>query len=548
MTSNQSQPRYNIERLREEHNSLNKLWKLRREKLTKLSEAHIREANQNVKFQLEKEIEYEENENRLLEERLSEIEPTLEQAGLGHSQNDENQQELSNRQIPEINQEIKEAEAQLRRVRKRLRISYPRLSLEALKSKLSSRKNRLIIFVTVFTLCGVVFLFFIIIGKYNNPDVCKSPAADVISIDFSPDGTHLATASLDNKVRILKVTETKTPTDQNDSVDCKLHTDDVENKDNKTIGDGLVAVKFSPNGKYLATAGFNSARLWKVNENDGKITRIDKAIKHSTDTKKDERYDNPIVAIDFSHDSKYLATASSNGTIKVRDVETSTISNLLPPKDKPQASQAYIVSVSFSSDGNYIAATDVKGIAYLWDLKAPNGNPITALSLNFVNNEITDVAFSLKDSNDRYLATASTDGTIQVWNIPNLQNFIFDVKVNTYVRDVSFSPSGKFIAAIGLDKKVFLWDWNSNTAIPWDIMYNTNVVDVAFSSDDNYLAIADTNGRVRIWDTTGKKLAHEWTAKVKDLVTVAFSTTNEEYFVAMAGADGQIEMRKFKPG
>jgi WD40 repeat protein len=213
----------------------------------------------------------------------------------------------------------------------------------------------------------------------------------------------------------------------------------------------------------------------------------------------------------------------------------------------PKEKSAYIVSVSFSSDGNYIAATDVKGILYVWNLKPLNSNP-TRLSSNFSNN-ITDVAFSL---NDRYLATATADGTIQVRDILSSQQPISSEKLNTYVRDVSFSPDGKFIAAIGLDKKVYLWQMETNgSAEPFlkqESLDNTNVVAVDFSSDDNYLAIADTNGRVRIWDTTSKNSADEWTAKVKDLVTVAFSsTTNREYFVAMAGANGQIEMRKFKP-
>ncbi|MDZ8226427.1 hypothetical protein [Nostoc sp. ChiVER01] len=537
MTFNQ-QPPNKIERLRREHNTLNKLWNLYHQKWTKLGEDLAIENDTATKNKLEKQIKDAKTELNDIEIQLSNIESMLPQRQITQSRDDAILQESSNREIPEIDQEIEQVKEELRKVRKRPRISNLWSYLKDLRIKVCTRKNRLIIlFVLVLCSGGAVFLPYILINF--NPDVCQLPAADVSNIDFSPDGKYLATASLDKTVRILKVSETITDQKTKLVVACQEHTESV------------VAVKFSPDREYLATATLDSAYLWKVNDNHGIITlsKIQDLSHVDTPPNNKLQYRNPVVAIDFSsQDGKYLATASADGKIKVWITKT-TEAKVLPTP--PGQAKAYIVSVSFSHDGNYIATTDVNEIANVWELKADDGT-LTPRSLLSIPN-VTDVAFNLKNKeNNIYFATARADGTVQVRDISNLNQPIPSLNHNTYVVDVSFSPGGKFIAAIGLDKKVSVWDRETkNSAIPLltqeSLKKNTNVAAIAFSLDDEYLAVAHTDGKVSVWNTINRTEEDSLTPQVKGLVTLAFSsTTNGEYLLAMAGVDGQIEMKKFK--
>ncbi|MUG94112.1 hypothetical protein F7734_17630 [Scytonema sp. UIC 10036] len=533
MTFNQEPPN-STKRVRKENEELQKLWDLYHEKFSKLRHALATETDAAKKFQLEQQIKEVQTQLQDIEKQLDEREATPQQPGLRHSQNNETQQELPNREIPEIDREIKQVEAKLRRFKKPAIISSFFSFLRALRIKLYTCKKRLVIF-TVFILCGVSVVFMFYILRLSNSDVCKSPAADVSSIDFSPNGEYLATASLDKTVRILKVTET---TDQKNGSDipCQLETE------------GVVAVKFSPDGKYLATATLNSANLWNVNHSI--ISSKHQDLSHNlTKPNNEPPYKNSVVTIDFSQDGNYVATASADGEIKVWNMKNlKEVKVLTPPQTQRKA---YIVSVSFSHDGNYIATTDVNDTANVWELKA-NDSTFTPQLLKSISN-VTAIAF-LKDGNKINLVTGSADGTIQVRDISDLENPASLPKDNslTYVMDVSVSPGGKFITALSLDQKVYIWDWKNKKkfTLVEDQNKNTHVTAIAFSSDDKYLAIAnidDTRTDVTVLNTEkGSTTVSPFTPEGNGLVmAVAFSPTHkDEVYLATARADGSINMRK----
>jgi len=526
MTPNQQLPN-STKRVRKENEELQKLWDLYHEKLCKLRHALASETDAAKKFQLEQQINEVQTQLRDIENRLDESEVTLQQAGLGHSQNDENQQELPNREIPEIDRDIKQVEAELDRVRQenldetsssgqetsttQTAETNQEIELETENTdrrvSCDTRWNRgaIAVLLALGTVGSITVVFLFITSMRSNPEVCKLPAADVSDIDFSPNGKYLATASLDNTVRVLKVPETntdqnltETTTDQKTKlvVDCKLYNGVEPNKD-KTIRDGLVAIKFSPNGNYLATAGFNSARLWKVNKNDGSISFF-KRIEH-----KNEKGENAaIVAIDFSQDSNYLATASSTHTIKVWDLETKE-------KEKEEVTitpydlKAYIVSVKFSSDGK-LTATNINGIVYVWELKT--------------NNSVFEF---------------QQDGK---------EKPIVDLKDNVSIVGLSFSPREKYIAAISLDKKAYIWESKDQTKGKLLKALNIkNVTAITFSSDDDYLAVADTDAKVTVWKTTMKD--SERLGSQGNGLVMAIAFTKDARYLAIANADGNIDIK-----
>ena len=73
------------------------------------------------------------------------------------------------------------------------------------------------------------------------------------------------------------------------------------------------------------------------------------------------------------------------------------------------------------------------------------------------------------------------------------------------VRDVAFSPNGRFIATGSVDNTVKIWQANTGTlvtSLTWEVSELNKiygVFDVAFSPDGKYVAIAEVYD-ARLWE------------------------------------------------
>ena len=338
-------------------------------------------------------------------------------------------------------------------------------------------------------------------GFFPPLNACESPADDVSAIDFSRDGKYLATASLDNTVRVLNVA--------NDTCHLESHES------------GVVAVKFSPDGAKVATASLDAtARLWELNS-DGSIVDF-KSFWHNS----------PVVALDFSPEGKYLATASADGAVKIWETASGEqIARL--------ENTTYVTAVSFSSNGKYLAIARLNNQARVWEWQAAHSNKIVR---SLPQKDVVDVAFSPQE--ERYLITASADGTAQVWDTNSYQE-VAHLKYKTGLLTASFSPNGQYVAATSSDKKAQVWEWQAHRYDQKAIFLpQDNIVDVAFSpKEGQYLATASADGTAKVWKTNGNEVAE--LSNKNSLVSVDFNPTNENY-LATASTNGMVDIKKWK--
>jgi hypothetical protein len=127
--------------------------------------------------------------------------------------------------------------------------------------------------------------------------------------------------------------------------------------------------------------------------------------------------------------------------------------------------------------------------------------------------QITTLAAE-QNNNAAYLALGFQNGQIVLAELdPNKASILEDRQLRRLFKqnqspivDLSFSPSGRFLAAASLDGKVTIWDlkiFNSEAATYQPLVLDDHrswALSVAFSPDDRYLLVGDKQGNLTFWN------------------------------------------------
>jgi WD40 repeat protein len=144
------------------------------------------------------------------------------------------------------------------------------------------------------------------------------------------------------------------------------------------------------------------------------------------------------------------------------------------------------------------------------------------------------------------VASGSTDGKVQVWNLP-ADRPVHSLSTSSAVRCVALSADGKLLASGGDDNAVQLWDTASGKPIRKLTGPTDWVLAVSFSTDGKFVAAGGHDGRLWLWETTGKKLvdvpaqapAPPKTPVESNVVSaLAFSPDGKQ--IALGGRDGKV--------
>jgi WD40 repeat protein/tRNA A-37 threonylcarbamoyl transferase component Bud32 len=250
--------------------------------------------------------------------------------------------------------------------------------------------------------------------------------------------------------------------------------------------DFMAALAFSPDGKYLVTAGrfvtaFDPATLTPGRPFKGEIERAFQRINQNTAS-------SPWTSVAFSGDGKWLAAGSSHGLVRVWDAATKRehFTRVTP-------GQASVSGLAFSNpDGRFLAAATADNTIQGW--ATLSGKP--AFSLRGHTGAVKAVAFC---PIGRCLASASLDRTVKLWDLRRRDDDLTFRWPNQGVTSVAFSPDGARLAAATRDKAVKVWDVATGKGLPTLRLFPWVVNGLAFGPGGQ-LAGACADGKVRVWE------------------------------------------------
>jgi WD40 repeat protein len=311
----------------------------------------------------------------------------------------------------------------------------------------------------------------------------------VLTVAFSPNGKFLASAGSDAVIRLWDVATRRAIGEP-----LRGHTSRIW------------SVVFTPDGRTIASAsGDHTVRLWDV--------RTHKQLGKPLEGHLDE-----VGSVSFNQDGTILASGSVDGTVRLWEVATHR------PLEDLKGSPGMVNAIAFSHDGKRLASGGYDLTVHLWDLatRSPLGDP-----LHGHTSMISALAFS---PNDKILASGSWDNSVRLWDAVTYQPMGLPLQGSSnQVACVAFSPDGKTLATSG-DWIVRLWNVETHQPVGAALQGHTGVVQsVSFSADGKTLASASLDKTVRIWDVaTRNPISESLSAR-----TAAFSPDGKT--LALAG-------------
>jgi WD40 repeat protein len=188
-------------------------------------------------------------------------------------------------------------------------------------------------------------------------------------------------------------------------------------------------------------------------------------------------------------------------------------------------------SIELFPNGGIIGVV-VSNLIHLWD-------PSTGQTTGTLTHDaaIRSIAVTL-DSD--LLASASEDGTVQIWN-PNTETLLNVLRGHTEkVLSVTFSPDGLLLASASEDDTVRLWDPHSATLQATLPRHQDDVLSVAFNPAGTLLISASADRTLRLWDPNTYTIITTLTEHTDRVLDITFNSDGTRF--ASASADGTVRV------
>jgi WD40 repeat protein len=187
-----------------------------------------------------------------------------------------------------------------------------------------------------------------------------------------------------------------------------------------------------------------------------------------------------------------FVTGAGNGRIAIWDLETGEWQRTI------QAHSSSVLSMAFSSDGQWLASGSQNKSIKLWNLNNESKQPEYVIG-NAHMSQILSLAISTPHQT---LVSGGADRTIKLWDLvtgkERSPKHILEGHAGR-VWCVAVSPDGTKVASASADFTVKLWDIQTGTLLQTFTGHLGEVRTVVFSPKENLLASAGDDLEIKLW-------------------------------------------------
>ncbi|MBL8793648.1 MAG: hypothetical protein JNM56_07075, partial [Planctomycetia bacterium] len=281
--------------------------------------------------------------------------------------------------------------------------------------------------------------------------------------------------------------------------------------------DGKDCVALSPDGKWLASATGSTVKVWDVAARREVFTEQAK-FEHSS----------RVNQVAFSGDSKLLASASDDETVKVWQVPQGICTLTLKREKEPDAPPMPLKVVAFHPNSKLLAAAGDGDAFYLWNLERPKQQPLTFAGHT---EKVTGLTFSL---DGKLAASSSADKSLKLWNLDGQTLRSFGGHT-AEVNGLAFSRDGQLLASASSDKTVRLWDVGTGQEVRVLRGHGSTVHGVAFSVTNQLASCSGDSlkpGEIKLWDPANGEELNTFRWVTQTVTGLAYAPDGKRLFSA----------------
>jgi WD40 repeat protein len=313
---------------------------------------------------------------------------------------------------------------------------------------------------------------------------------------FSRDGSRLVTASEDGGVRIWDVRTPRSP-----HLVASLHADP-----------SVSSVRFSPDGRFVVTAGEAGAQIWRAAAGTREPTAS---------------FGSGANVATFSPNGELVASAANDG-LHLWSVKTKRPVGELSQR----AGKRQFAAAAFSRDGRRIAAA-AGSTAAVWSV--PDGRRLAVLP-HPLEEKVWDVAFR---PGGRQVVTAA-GRVARVWQVPS-GKLEYQLSGHTdTLQSAAFSSDGRFLVTAGDDATARVWDVETRRTVAELLGHNGPVLTASFRKGNQFIVTGGDDGKMRLWPSPNRPIFELPISKQTRVTDIDFSPDGQRLVTASEDEPGRV--------
>jgi WD40 repeat protein len=271
------------------------------------------------------------------------------------------------------------------------------------------------------------------------------------------------------------------------------------------INHKIVFTSYSPDGKYIITAGSDSSII---------IWNADRLTVYRTLTGLKAR---PNIAV-ITPGNEYVLAGGKDNKISMWDLA------VMPPAITRtfEGHKEQVKSIDVSPDGKYLASAGADGNIRIWDMLSTN------LIYEFRGHK-KDVNVLSFDPGGKKLASGGADGNIMLWNTDNGSLILSGTCHKGWIRDLAFSPDGNTLATCGDDRMIYLWQVSDLKKTGSFSGHKDWVHCIDFTPDGKNLISGARDKLLILWDVASQQILCQSDKQVQTINSVDISPVKSDF-------------------